>query len=41
MTRVSVSERVLRWALYRSNNPEAVEQKFPKLAEFIAEAILK
>ena len=35
MTRVSVSERVLRWALYRSNNPEAVEQKFPKLAEWL------
>jgi len=35
MTRVSVSESVLRWALERSGRFEAVERKFPKLPEWL------
>lgn len=35
MTRVTISEPVLRWALERSGNPEAVKRKFPKLPEWL------
>lgn len=35
MTRVTVKESVLRWALERSGKPEAVQSKFPKLSEWL------
>ena len=35
MTRVIVSESVLRWALDRSGRREAVERKFPKLSDWL------
>lgn len=35
MTRVTVSESVLRWALDRSGRPEGIEEKFPKLARWL------
>ncbi len=34
MTRVAISEPVLRWALERSGKREAVQRKFPKLSEW-------
>jgi len=36
MTRVAVSESVLRWALERSGRPAAIERKFPKLSEWLS-----
>ena len=36
MTRISVSEPVLRWALKRSSQKTGLEQKFPKLQEWIS-----
>lgn len=35
MTRVTISEAVLRWALVRSRSPASIEEKFPKLAEWM------
>jgi Zn-dependent peptidase ImmA (M78 family) len=35
MTRVTVSEPVLRWTLERSGRFEAVQRKFPKLSEWL------
>src|SRR5574337_979921 len=35
MTRVVISEPVLRWALERSGRSEAVQAKFPKLSEWL------
>lgn len=35
MTRVAISEPVLRWALERSGRSEAVQAKFPKLSEWL------
>lgn len=35
MTRVAVSNAVLRWALQRSGRPSAIERKFPKLGEWL------
>lgn len=35
MTRVAISEPVLRWAVERSGQPEAIERKFPKLNEWL------
>lgn len=35
MTRVTISEPVLRWALERSGRFEAVQRKFPKLSEWL------
>ena len=36
MTRVEISETILRWALERSGNPTAVEEKIPKLSEWLS-----
>lgn len=35
MTRVAVSEPVLRWALQRSGRPAAIEKRLPKLGEWL------
>lgn len=35
MTRVTISEPVLHWALERSGRREAVQRKFPKLSEWL------
>lgn len=36
MNRISVSETVIRWALDRSNKKSSIEQRFPKLAEWLS-----
>ena len=36
MSRVAISEPVLRWAIERSGSPEVIERKFPKLAEWLS-----
>lgn len=36
MTRVTVSESVLRWALDRSGRPTAIQQKFPMLSKWLS-----
>ncbi|MCL4458788.1 MAG: ImmA/IrrE family metallo-endopeptidase [Chloroflexi bacterium] len=36
MTRVTISEPVLRWAMERSGSPGAVARKFPKLPEWLS-----
>jgi len=36
MNRISVSEPVLRWALDRSTRKSSLEQRFPKLAEWLS-----
>lgn len=35
MTRVAISSPILQWAIQRSGKPAAIEEKFPKLAEWI------
>ncbi len=35
MTRVAINKSVLQWAVERSGRPEAIEQKFPKLSEWL------
>jgi Zn-dependent peptidase ImmA (M78 family) len=36
MTQVTISEHVLRWAVERSGQPEALERSFPKLREWLS-----
>ena len=36
MTRVTISEPVLRWAVERSGSPDAIEQRFPKLVDWLS-----
>ena len=36
MTRIAVSEHVLRWVVDRSGNFEAIEQRFPKLRDWMS-----
>lgn len=36
MTRITISEPVLRWAMERSGSPEAIARKFPKLFDWLS-----